>query len=86
MLPEGKGVVLDINNCTVQGVLPQPDKEAILELVARVKGVSMRVSQITACWDECVVAARVEAGDRLIFLVKTNEGGWKVTAVAIRHA
>ena len=54
-------------------------------MVSRIKGITPKITHITTCWDDCVVAARVEVGDRLVYLVRSNEAGWKVTEVGIRY-
>ncbi len=78
LLPEGKGIRMDVAGAKVEGRIESIDKDRVCSLVGRVKGIYPKIHRLRACFDEHTVAVAVSAGEREVYCTRDSSGNWEV--------
>ena len=81
LLPESKGVVLDISHAEVQGKWDKVDRDEILLLVGRIKTIQPYIKEIVIWGDSLYTpAVRITDGNNMIvYVVQLANHRWAVS-------
>jgi len=76
LVREDKAARLEVEDSAISPALSQNDRQAILKITARLKGVHPKVRRIDACWEDFAVAARVHVGDLEAYFTRGESKNW----------